>query len=184
MTVFKTSKQHENSAAEGGRLLQKVLRFLYSHCLEVQDKNLHILSISSGTSFFEVQLCIEISMFNEFQDFFEFPARLLLGSQKGCIILVLRVLLLLFLASRAKAGEAFWSCWHTRCSPVKAIFLLRPTWGRSGPFQARLEPLQGLRIKGYVGNEIVERITFLLLMCVFLIARMLILNGPVGGSFC
>ena len=69
MTVFKTSKQHKKSAAEGGRLLRLFFRLLYSHFLEVQNKIYTYWVYLMEHIFFEVQLCIKISIFSEFCEF-------------------------------------------------------------------------------------------------------------------
>ena len=65
MIVQMTKKQPKKSAAFGGRLLVLFWVLKYNHFLRVQDKYIHILSISDGTYFFELQLCIEILLFKE-----------------------------------------------------------------------------------------------------------------------
>ena len=66
MIVFKTPKQHKKSAAEGGRLLRPCSCLLYNHFLRVQNKIYTYWVYLMEHIFFEVQLCIEISIFNEF----------------------------------------------------------------------------------------------------------------------
>ena len=66
MIVFKTPKQHKKSAAEGGGLLRQFFRLLYRCFLDFQDNIYRLASYLMEHIFFEVQLCIEISMFNEF----------------------------------------------------------------------------------------------------------------------
>ena len=72
MIVFKTPKQHKKSAAEGGGLLRLFFRLLYNHFLEVQNKIYTYWVYLMEHICFEVQLCIEISIFNQFC---EIPAK-------------------------------------------------------------------------------------------------------------
>ena len=63
MTVFKTSTQHKKSAVEGGGLLRLFFRLSYNHFLRVQNEICTYWVYLMEHIFFEVQLCIEISIF-------------------------------------------------------------------------------------------------------------------------
>ena len=66
MIVFKTPKQHKKSATEGGRLLRQFFVFCIIISWESKIKYTHIEYISWNIFLFEVQLCIQKSIFNEF----------------------------------------------------------------------------------------------------------------------
>ena len=66
MIVFKTPKEHKKSAAEGGGLLRLFFRLLYNHFLDFQNKKYRYWVYLMEHIFFEVQLCIKISIFNDF----------------------------------------------------------------------------------------------------------------------
>ena len=66
MTVFETSKQHKKSAAEGGRLHRQFFCLLYNHFLEVQNQIYTYWTYLMEYMCFTVQVCIKISMFDEF----------------------------------------------------------------------------------------------------------------------
>ena len=66
--VFKTPTQHKKSAAEGGQLLRLFFlffRLLYNHFLDFQNKKYRYWVYLMEHIFFEVQLCLKISIFKE-----------------------------------------------------------------------------------------------------------------------
>ena len=69
MIVFKTSKQHKKSAAEGGGLLRLFFCLLYNHFLRVQNEICTYWVYLMEHIFFELQLCIEILIFKEKSNF-------------------------------------------------------------------------------------------------------------------
>ena len=69
MIVFKTSKRHKKSAAEGGRLLRPFFRLLYNHFLRVQNKIYTYWAYLMEQILFEAQLCSEIAVFKEKSNF-------------------------------------------------------------------------------------------------------------------
>ena len=64
-SVFKTSKQHKKSAAEGGRLLRLCFRRFYLCFLDIQIKQCRLASHLVEHIYFEAQLCINISNFED-----------------------------------------------------------------------------------------------------------------------
>ena len=64
-SVFKTSKEHKKSAAEGGGLLRLFFRLLYRCFLDFQDKRYRLASYLMEHISFEAQLCSEMATFKE-----------------------------------------------------------------------------------------------------------------------
>ena len=85
-SVFKTSKEHKKSAAEGGGLLRLFFRLLYRCFLDFQDKRYRSASYLMEHIFCEAQLCSEILIFKE-KHVFGILINLCLGTsllQQGC----------------------------------------------------------------------------------------------------
>ena len=68
-SVFKTTKQHKKSAAEGGGLLRQFSRLLYRCFLDFQDKRYRLASYLMEHVFFEAQWRSEIWTFKEISNF-------------------------------------------------------------------------------------------------------------------
>ena len=65
MTLQKTKKQHKKSAAFGGRLLVLCWGLKYKYFLRVQNQICTYWIYLMEQIFLEVQLCIDVSIFNE-----------------------------------------------------------------------------------------------------------------------